>query len=1567
MAPAAGPPAAASITSDLSRPDQSEPSWRPHVSLPLAAQGAPAQSLPPLEGFIKHYEIIRTLGQGGMGLVLLARDTKLGRLVAIKLLQGRGIATARLLDEARITAQCRHDSIVVIYEVDELHGLPYMVLEYLEGRTLREVLSAGASRALPTGFALDIVTSVVRALAAAHERGVVHRDLKPENIMLLDTGQVKVLDFGMAQHGDPVSPGAFGGTLPYMAPEQWRREHIDARTDLWAVGVLVHELVAGAHPLAPLAPEQLASIQDLEAPMPRLEGVRPELAALSEIVERCLRKRPEERFGSAAELLAALAPLHEAGSAIALAEGELPFAGLSAFQESDAGRFFGRERDIATLVGRLRRQPLVAVAGPSGAGKSSFVRAGVIPALKRSGEDWSVVVLRPGRAPLAALAEALAQALGEGASGTVHHNFHAEPGLLGARLRAHCRARGEDSRALVFVDQLEELYTLVPDPGEQAAFIRSLLGAADDASSPLRVVLALRSDFVDRLADDRAFMAKVTAGLFLLPPVGREGLREALVRPVEAAGYRFEGAAMVTDILEELGRARTPLPLLQFGAAELWEARDQARKVLTRASYDRLGGVIGSLSAHADAVFAALSASDQRLCRAIFLRLVTPERTRAVASMAELASLSDEPAAAEALVQHLCDARLLHREAGGDEGSVTVELVHEALVERWPRLARWLDESTADAGLLARLRAAASQWQAGGEAPGLLWRDRAAEDARAWYERRRASPDAERDLPLGRAEERYLLAVIALLERARRRRQRTIAGAFALLGAISVLVLFLALRARSHAKRADEEAALVKQQNGELAFQALRGRNAMRMLAARKRQDDPTLVLALLREVEPEDLPKEWAELVSYAFTSGVARDIVSDIRGDDIPYAAAISPDGARIAVAFGYKTVEIVSASDYRKLATLRGHESFIYSALWSPDGARVVTASGDRTARIWSTHGSGVPLVLRGHGDVVNSAAMSPDGKLVVTASDDWTARVFSAEDGRQLTLLQHEASVNDARFSPDGKRIVTTSREGTARVWSADGKGTPLPLRGHTAAVYMAAWSPDGKRIATASADGTVRVWDASGGAELFTLRGHEDMVVCVAWSPDGTRIASGSRDKTVRLWNADGAGAPIVLRGHKHWVYTVSFSPDSRHLVTASLDKTLRRWDLDEIVTPAVLEGHTDIITHVGFSADSTRIVTASRDQTARVWSTDGTRPPVVLRGHTSVLVNAMLSPDGRRLLTGAEDRTVRIWSADGGSAPVVLEGHQQSPFSMGWSSGGGRIVAAYPDGVIRVWRSDGWELAREASVGPSAKNFVYANFDREGRRIVATNGHENIYLWDPDGSGGPVVLGRHDAGSDMAQWSPDGSRVVSASADKTARIWNVRGASAPIVLRGHEAEVTFAAWSPDGRRIVTTSADTTARVWNADGSGQPVILRGHGDTVWWASFSPDGTRIATASKDTTVRVWNADGSGAPFVLAAAPLEILNVVWSPDGKHVLPHAEEKVARVWPGVQPFVGPGDPRLWRATSYCIPASIRVDLLHVTEADARRDQGACERRVAEARALKGVEGGSPPRDSVGR
>jgi WD40 repeat protein len=1565
---------------------------------PTARRVSPPSGPPPGVGStVKHYELLRRLGEGGMGTVYLARDTTLGRLVAIKVLQMHAEPSAeRFLIEAQATARCRHDNIVVIYEVDELRGYPYMVLEYLEGRTLREWMAQRdpASGPVSPSLAVELMLPVVRALACAHQLGIIHRDLKPENIFLTEAGRVVVLDFGIAKRTEasrlsalnalagllPSGPGltqdgALLGTLPYMSPEQLRAEDVDARSDLWAVGILLFELVTGGHPLAYHTVFELLDIGESEDPMPSVRAKRPDVGALGAIIDRCLQKQRASRYGSAAELLAALEALTRGGKASELADDEGLFLGLSAFQEADAERYVGRDREIVALVGRLRSQPLAIVAGPSGAGKSSFVRAGVIPALKRSGEDWEAFILRPGRRPLAALAALVAQlepatqgdapatATEARATEALQSALPTQPGLVGALLRARCRRAGGRHRILLFVDQFEELYTLGAEAAERAAFVACLEGAADDASSPLRVMLSLRSDFLYRMADEGHFTAEVTRGLFFLRAMARDGLRAALTRPLEAAGYRFENEAMIEAIVDGLEQTKSPLPLLQFTAAKLWEARDRTSRLLTQGSYEQLGGVAGALSAHANAVLSALSVADQRLCRAVFLRLCTTERTRAVVSLPDLHGLAADDDAVEQVIHRLADARLVLVEAGGEQAGTTIELCHESLIESWDKLTQWLAESEQDAQFVARLRAAAQQWDTSHEAEGLLWRDRAAREAAEWLARRRAEHGAAGALGLAKREERFLLAVVALSERGRRRRQRIMAGVLATVSVIAVVVTLLAIGVKRQAARADQAAAQADQaaaQADRAAQQAAReaqaalvearqARNATRMAAARElEQKDPTLMLALLREVEPPDVPRGWAELASRALQSGLVREVRN--WGESVPvYGAAWSPDGQRIVAALGDATARVWKPGDPAAPIVLRGHQAHLWSAAFSPDGTRIVTASGDKTARVWRADGSGEPIVLRGHEAAVVRATFSPDGVHIVTASDDKTARVWKADGtGQPLVLRAHESAVNAAAFSPDGQRIVTASSDKTMRVWKADGTGQPLVLRGHEHGVEAAAFSPDGQHIVTGSVDATARVWKADGTGQPLVLRGHEHTVKAAAFSPDGQHIVTGSKDATARVWKLYGSTQPLVLRGHKHWIYTAAWSPDGASVITASLDRTTRLFHIDSQSAPIVLRGHEGFLEDDAWSPDGQRVATASLDRTARVWRADGSGLSVVLRGHEGGVYRVAWSPDGQHIVTGSEDKTARVWRADGSGLPVVLRGHEALLHSVAFSPDGAHIVTTSNDKTARVWRADGSGLP--VVLRGHEDIVMTSTFSPDGKRVATGSYDHTVRVWNADGSGEPQVYRGSNGAIHMVSWSPDGGRIIAGGEDKAVRVWSLDHPGDPAVLVGHEQTIRSVAWSLDGKRIVTASDDKTARVWNADGSGQPVILRGHEQRLNSAAFSPDGGRIVTTSDDKTARVWNADGSGEPYVLSGHRQRVVSAAWSPDGTRVVIRVgEDNSVWVWPVRAPLRGTDDPRLWTATPECMSIERRIELLSIPETRARADQEACERRVQAA------------------
>lgn len=318
---------------------------------------------------LSHYRLLDRAGAGGMGEVYRAFDTRLKRQVALKVLPpelARDPERAgRFQREAEALAALDHPNIVTIFSVEQADGLSFITMAWLEGRTLDQ-LNLANDPLLDRFF--DIAIPLADALAAAHARGIVHRDLKPANIMLTGDGAVRVLDFGLAKvtPGSPVSgeavtetntrDGELLGTLPYMSPEQLRGAALDARSDIFSLGVLLYELATGRHPFAADTASDLLSAILRDRPRPADE-VRPALPRrLGRLLERCLEKEPDERPQSAAELRDQFQELRAGKAPPADADGRsiavLPFVDLS--PELDQGYFCeGIADEILSALGRV--------------------------------------------------------------------------------------------------------------------------------------------------------------------------------------------------------------------------------------------------------------------------------------------------------------------------------------------------------------------------------------------------------------------------------------------------------------------------------------------------------------------------------------------------------------------------------------------------------------------------------------------------------------------------------------------------------------------------------------------------------------------------------------------------------------------------------------------------------------------------------------------------------------------------------------------------------------------------------------------------------------------------------------------------------------------------------------------------------------------------------------------------------------------------------------------------------------------------------------------------------------
>ena len=435
-----------------------------------------------------------------------------------------------------------------------------------------------------------------------------------------------------------------------------------------------------------------------------------------------------------------------------------PYRGLSAFREQDTPFFFGRETFVEKLVGAVRQQPLTAVLGASGSGKSSIVFAGLVPKLRQE-KIWIIANLRPGTDPFKALASALlplyeisldrtdqlvkipklANYLREGelsvddiVASIIQTQVNVELNQFGLP----AVSTSSTPRVLLIIDQFEELFTLCTDVHTRCRFLDILLDAMQISSSPLRILLTLRADFLGQILTHRNMADALQNADLKLGPMNQQELELAVEKPATKLGVAFE-SGLVKRILDDVGDEAGNLPLLEFALTLLWERQRCNR--LSHQAYDAIGWVKGALTHYADTTYTRLDPVEQDQARRIFVQLVSPGEgtvdTRRLATQRELVSNWS-------VVQDLANARLIVTDVNA-ESVETCEVVHEALIQNWDRLRQWLNEDRAFRTWQERLRSTLRQWQATNKDKGALLRGTLLTEAENWLTKR------DLDLSLG--------------------------------------------------------------------------------------------------------------------------------------------------------------------------------------------------------------------------------------------------------------------------------------------------------------------------------------------------------------------------------------------------------------------------------------------------------------------------------------------------------------------------------------------------------------------------------------------------------------------------------------------------------------------------------------------------------------------------------------------------------------------------------------------------------------------------------------------------
>lgn len=1510
---------------------------------------------------IRGYEIREQIGAGGFGAVYRAFQPILKREVAIKVILPEYANSPdfirRFEIEAEVVARLEHPHIVPLFDYWREPDSAYLVMRLLRGGTLQDIIEDNTPSLEQIA---DIMDQIASALHISHRNGVVHRDIKPGNILLDEDGNAYLTDFGIAQSTDYESiTGDEGitGSISHTPPEQLQGGKITPQTDIYALGIIFYQMLAGDHPFSEATVSQMV-FKHISDPVPDLE--RDDLPyEINDILQKATAKNPEDRHADVRDMASEFRALISGSTTVQqiseedffiFVDVDNPYKGLRAFQEADADQFFGRSALTERLLDRLSEPSddarFLAVVGPSGSGKSSVVKAGLLPAIRRgrlrNSENWFIVEMFPGISPFAELESALMRVAVnpvESLMGQV-----AEENGISKVLR---QILPDDNSELVLViDQFEELFTQVDSEETRTRFLDNLVESVQAKDSRLRVIVTMRADFYDKPLQYREFGELLRKRIETVLPMSPDELVETITMPAQSVGIDFQ-PGLVEAISQDVGEQPGMLPLLQYTMTELFDGREG--QILTLTAYQTIGGVTGSLARRSEELYTGLDASGQQATRQLFLRLVSlgegTEDTRRRVRRSELATTD----AIDEVINLYGQYRLLTFDKDPSSREPTVEVAHEALIRTWERLRTWINESREDLRVQHRVSAAVTEWLGSGKDNSFLASGARLSQFQEWRD--------NTELILNEDEKTYIQTSIDA-EAARKAREMAIARrvqnfqrASIILGAMVILAIVATGFFLNRASQAQQQ---VSQANATLtpaqatvaaAENVVASADAQVAVAATQAED-----AVIQAQSAANDVVTAQAEAtIAGNFASTAQIEATNAQNQLDI---ASTQIGNASTQQAVVQQLTEIVPTNEFvnERVSNLETEVQNVAVTL-TPAQATVNAAAGV-VVEAQSTVSAAQQDVALAENDLATSQAGA-----IVAQTEVAQAESNIATSQAESDLAQTEVAIaeNDVATS-QAEAVVAQTEVGVAQNDASTSQAEAVVAQNDAATAQFEV-DAVAETVVAGNAQAETQQADLST-AQVLAGNAQTQAAVVVAL----TNIAPTIDAADERVANLEATLTPVqsTIDAAQAEVANVglTLTPIQQQIADAENQAATAQAGADEVqreadsislavnAEQAIDVGDYDLALALTFEslnlnagqARARRILNEVAFGTARM-SFDGvtvnaispdsryfaiaegndviifdvsTRAEITrLTGHQAPVLSIAFSDDVTRIATGSQDATARLWDIsglqNGGTAPELfaVSGHTGAVTVVAFGSNPSlpTLFTGSQDSNIIEWSLSNGSLVREYTGNSWAIADIRFVGDGGGFFTTVLANETPILLYWRVGNVNPTstfeVL--YDVYNDDATRGTRGGRngfpleVYNTTQQAIVRPLNTRDFN-----WGNETATAFA-FRPGGAEglVALDSAqgeDRLVLVSLASGEIVRTFVGQASQSVDALAFNPNGD-LAISANEGILTLWNVQTGTALRTLASHADVIIDISWSADGRFAVTRSRDNNVRVW----------------------------------------------------------------------